>query len=319
MLLILLQAESSALAQWIWSADREGAATVGADKHYGALKKGFDQFEKGDYKAAFKTFKRLSKKKKNNPYRDTALFMAGQSLYMMEDYNKALKYFEEIAENNPASTYMGDILQSEFDIAGELRKDTGGFLSSDKRPRAIRIYEGIIERAPYGTLQASAQLETGETYFDMENYFEAQLAYEAFIELYKDDPRLRYAELKRSVSLLKQARGPEYDPVPFVETKETIELLLALEKDESKREHYQKLYDEAVEALAEKNYSIASFYLRTGEPEAALVYFESVVEDYPDTEWAARAQKRADEIARAKERPAKKKIFSFRREEKESE
>jgi len=318
--LITALAPSQACAQWVWSGKAAAPSRAGKGKYDKPLAEAFDYYEKRQYGRAYKKFKSISKKKRDNPYRETAIFMAGQSLYMKKDYDGALKYFEKIVRDNPASAFMKEALESEYEIACKFQKMKGGLFFGDRRRRAIKLCERIIKRAPYGKLQADAQLAMADTYFDLSAYFDAQHAYEAFIELYKDDPRLRYAELNRSLCLLKQARGPNYDPVPFIETRETLGPLLAREKDDEKKAHYRKLYDESIDALAQKDYSIGEYYLRTGDPDAALFYFKSVAKRYPDTEWAAHSQKRIEGITRTQsEKSGKKKIFFFPARSKEND
>ena len=41
---------------------------------------------------------------------------------------------------------------------------------------------------------------------------------------------------------------------------------------------------------AERDYQVGWFYWKTGKNEAARKYFQSVITNYPDTEWARRAE-----------------------------
>jgi outer membrane protein assembly factor BamD (BamD/ComL family) len=47
-------------------------------------------------------------------------------------------------------------------------------------------------------------------------------------------------------------------------------------------------------AMAERDYKVGEFYLRKKRPDAGLIYFESVIKDYPNTEWAARAAEKIE-------------------------
>jgi outer membrane protein assembly factor BamD (BamD/ComL family) len=47
-------------------------------------------------------------------------------------------------------------------------------------------------------------------------------------------------------------------------------------------------------AIAERDYKVGEFYLRRKRPDAGLVYFESVIKDYSNTEWATRAAEKIE-------------------------
>ena len=52
-------------------------------------------------------------------------------------------------------------------------------------------------------------------------------------------------------------------------------------------------------AMAERDYKVGEFYLRRQRPDAGLIYFESVIKDYPNTEWAARAEEKIEMLKNA--------------------
>ena len=145
-LLMMPLAASEARAQWIWSGGEAGKrARTREEKYHRALTEAFERYEKRQYKRAYKKFKSVSKKKRDNPYQETAIFMAGQSLYMKEDYDGALKYFEKIARDDPASTYMKEVLESEYEIARRFQEMKGGLFFGDKRRMAIKLYDSICD------------------------------------------------------------------------------------------------------------------------------------------------------------------------------
>lgn len=313
----LLTSEVS--GQWIWSQKSEKPATSNEEKFYNVLTEGFDFYEKTRYDAAISKFKYASRKKRDNLYRETALFMTAMSLYMKKDYDGAFKYFEKVVKENPGSSYLNEIIQTEYNIALDFQTTRGSLTTRDRRLRAIRIYRGIIERAPFGKMQADAQLNMADTYLDLGNDFDAQHAYEAFIDLYKGDSRTGYAELKRAITMLRQSRGSNYDPVPFIEARETLGTLIQEEKDEKKRMEYEKLRDESIDALAQKDYEIGNYYYKIGQADSAIIYYKSSADNYPDAKWANLSKKRIDAISAIKsngDKPEKKKMFFFSKKEK---
>jgi outer membrane protein assembly factor BamD (BamD/ComL family) len=46
--------------------------------------------------------------------------------------------------------------------------------------------------------------------------------------------------------------------------------------------------------MAERDYEVGEFYLRRKRPDAGAIYFESVIKEYPNTEWAAKAKEKLE-------------------------
>ena len=45
---------------------------------------------------------------------------------------------------------------------------------------------------------------------------------------------------------------------------------------------------------AEREFNIGEFYIRRKQPKAAVMYFQTVITEYPGTLWAEKAQEKID-------------------------
>jgi outer membrane protein assembly factor BamD (BamD/ComL family) len=75
-------------------------------------------------------------------------------------------------------------------------------------------------------------------------------------------------------------------------SREGFEIYLANNPQGALVEKTKEIIGEIDIAMAERDYEVGIFYLRQKRPDAAFIYFESVMKDYPNTEWASMAEEK---------------------------
>ncbi len=75
---------------------------------------------------------------------------------------------------------------------------------------------------------------------------------------------------------------------------ERFQLFIERNPDDELRADAEEKVDELRKKLAKKNYHAGRFYMQISEFEAAAIYFEETIDNYPETKWAERAL--ADQI-----------------------
>ncbi len=75
-------------------------------------------------------------------------------------------------------------------------------------------------------------------------------------------------------------------------SREGFEIYIANNPQGALVEKTKEIIGEIDIAMAEKDYEVGIFYLRQKRPDAAFIYFESVMNDYPNTEWASMAEEK---------------------------
>jgi outer membrane protein assembly factor BamD len=158
---------------------------------------------------------------------------------------------------------------------------------------AIENFNTIIESFSGSAVVDSALYFLAESHFDNEDYITAAFEYE---RVYTDYPASRFceeAQYKKALSYSMESPRASLD-------QENTRLAI----DEFKRfiENYplnplvdtaQKKIDDLNEKLAYKDYLIAELYRKLNSPEgydAALIYYQSLIEDFPRSTWAWYAQ-----------------------------
>jgi outer membrane protein assembly factor BamD len=163
--------------------------------------------------------------------------------------------------------------------------------------RAAEGFKRLMFDHPESGLVDDAQFYLAETYLAQEEY---ELAIVEYRQLSRNHPRSEYADdADFSIGLAYYRRSPAFDlDQQFTEQAiEAFNVFLVrhprsplVAEAESKRKELR-------ERLARKEYENGLLYLRLGHIESAQIYFEIVRDQYRDTEWRARAEKKLLEIA----------------------
>ena len=61
-------------------------------------------------------------------------------------------------------------------------------------------------------------------------------------------------------------------------------------------EDAREIVDKLKDREAENGYQVAQFYESRRMNESAIIYYEDIIKNYPDTQWAKKAQERLNEI-----------------------
>lgn len=133
-------------------------------------------------------------------------------------------------------------------------------------------------------LVADVNLALADAYFydgGIINVAEALSRYTSFLTFYPAHPRADYAQYQLGLSYLKQALGPDKDQDT---TRKALDELLKVVRDWPDSDWADKArvkIDEARERLAESEMRVGLFYLRRSAYPGAIDRFRKVLEDYP--------------------------------------
>ena len=132
------------------------------------------------------------------------------------------------------------------------------------------------------------------SYFRRELYIEASSSYRQYLELFPQGDYEAEALLGLARSLLRDARGPRYNPLPPYQAASVCEDFMARFPTSPELPQARDIYRRAREKLAEHYFRLGKWYVKMRETKSAAVYFEKVREEYPRSEWAERAAQLLD-------------------------
>jgi outer membrane protein assembly factor BamD len=132
-------------------------------------------------------------------------------------------------------------------------------------------------------------MKRGEAFFEKEEYTEAIVEYNHFLELHRAHMLASYAQFRIGESQMKLARGIQRDPSPVQKALEAFE---RLRKDFQGSRYdgtaLQKI-QECHDLLAQTHLFVGEFYYRRGSYLAAAHRFEQILKLYPDKSVAPNA------------------------------
>ena len=208
-----------------------------------------------------------------------------------------------------------------------------------KWQRARTYYTHVYENFPNEPLGRRSLLRIADTYYeqgDAVNLVEAQYKYRDFINRYPTSEQADYAMLRIAMCSFKQMEKPDRDQQKTREALEKFDDMLKTYPRSPLRAEAEARRQETLDRLARHEHLVARFYIKRGSHTSALqrlnylvdtypnyndragafydlgtalsalgrngearLYFERIVAEFPQSEYADRAKRRLDETNNA--------------------
>lgn len=234
---------------------------------------------------------------------DLELFALGETRYWQERYGKALVKYEKLLKDYPGSEYAGLALQREFGMAQEYlegrKKVILGFIKLSGFSEGVELMEKISDRAGLDDANGvglKAAIAVAEQFEAREKYIEAYLKWSEIASYWETGPigkRALYRMAEDNLAAYNRyppEKRPNYDASKLNTAKSYYQKFLLLYPEEAKLNEVPAKIAQIDEQMAFKQYTIAQFYRRTGERQAARLYFDMIVRNWPNTQAATQAK-----------------------------
>lgn len=205
-----------------------------------------------------------------------------------------------------------------------------------KWQRARTFYSYVYETYPNDPLGRRSLLRIADTYYeqgDPVNLVEAQYKYRDFINRYPTSEQADYAMLRIAMCSFKQMEKPDRDQAKTREAVEKFDDMLRMHPKSPLRGEAEARRNDAIDRLARHEHIVARFYMKRGSYNAAVqrlnflvdkytnyseragafydlgtalnrlgrsgearLYFERVVSEFPQSEYAEPAKRRLGDI-----------------------
>jgi len=285
-------------AYWIWTPKtgkwiNPKTAVKPTPKEQFDLAKSFYDTKK--YEEAKREFRKLFKHYPKS-------FEAAESQYylgLIEDAQgnlyEAYQAYQKVIDKYPFSERIPQIIEREYKIgeafmSGQKRKTLGVPLPVENP--AIEIFNKVIENSTYGPWAAVAQYKLGLVLKGLLRYYEAEEAFNKVVSNYPDSEWAAAAKFQIASCRAAVSRGPDYDQGSAKEAKEKFEAFVKEHPDAVLSGEAEKNIEQLKEKEAASNYNIARFYEKQKAFEAAKIYYNDVINNYPNSQWAVKALER---------------------------
>jgi outer membrane protein assembly factor BamD (BamD/ComL family) len=271
------------------------------------------------YLQAAAKYETAAKKWPDSALHEDALFMVGESRFFADEYPEANKAFEQLLKQYPHSRHLDRAEARRFSIAQywlkvqqERQLATLNFNVTDKtRPlndtfgNALRVFDRIRLDDPTGKLADDATLAAGNAHFAAGNFIQADTFFSDLRKAYPNSEHQFVAHLLSVKAKLESYQGPEYSGDPLDQAEELIKQIRTQFPVESQkeREYLARAYAEVRYLQAEREWWMARYFDRRSEYLAARIHYETLVKDFPETPYLARARERLQDLSGMPDRP----------------
>jgi outer membrane protein assembly factor BamD len=152
-----------------------------------------------------------------------------------------------------------------------------------------RILDDVGGKCDGHPVMDTTRYYMGMAYLKTKNPIEAQVEFERLIQDYPHSPFAIEAKFRKALAVFKESNPPDRDQS---KTRDAIYLLTSFIETHpnSPFADSAKVYlDSAQEKLAQKTFKNARFYEKVDEPEAAYLYYKSLLDEYPQSKYVPQA------------------------------
>ncbi len=302
--LIALVFTINSYAFWIWSPKTQ----KWKNPKYSALATPYLQFKEaeklyqsGEYKRAYKEFRKVLVHYPDAQEAAEAQFYVAQCLEKMEKPYEAYQAFQQLIDSYPNSQRINEAVErvygiGEYFLSREHKKLLGMSVYDFVDHPAIEIFQRLVDKAPYSEYAPRAQYKLGMILMELSRYDEARDAFQKTIDNYAQSEWAAPAKYQLALATAKAFPGADYDSTYLKEATKRL--------DEFIQEHPEaQISDEAEAQLgtlrnreAKKLFETAEFYERQNKNQSALIYYRKVINTYSGSDYYDLALQRAEEL-----------------------
>ncbi|MHC5109508.1 MAG: outer membrane protein assembly factor BamD [Planctomycetota bacterium] len=250
-----------------------------------------------EYRKALRALKAFEKDYgEEGPRKPEVMLARAESYLGLKKYDKAHDILTAFLAEFGGMSFTPEALRMEFLVAeaylSGVKRKFWGMKMLDGVPTAYRILDDISIDYSEDPLAEAAIKTKGDYMYRKGDYALAELEYE---RLLKEHPMSRYHQyaLSRSAeAALSSHAGVEYDEAALIEAEERYREFGRQYPGAASRDGVPLILNGIREQRAEKEFITAQYYERTEHFRTAVFYYESVVQNWPDTLAASKAANR---------------------------
>ena len=271
---------------------------------------------------ALKIYQDFVKENPDDLRRAEAQYKVGEMYEHLTKYWDAYKAYKKMVEETASNQYWDLAIERMFAIGNVYLAGQHQMMWKIPMPadmnKVVEIYQTIIKAAPFGPYAPLATFHCGLAREKQKKWPEAVKYYDEILDKYPKNDLIDDAQYQIGYVWSKAARQPEYDQTAAQKGIEAFQDYLARFKRSDKTEQATENIAMLQQRLSGGSLSVAKFYDKAGNYPAALVYYNEVLTQTPDSPAGQEARQRKrvleDLISETKQQtktPDKSKI-SFR-------
>ncbi len=149
---------------------------------------------------------------------------------------------------------------------------------------AIEFFEEILTRYPFSPEATLAELKAADCSYHLKRYQEAAILYEEFENHHPTNESIPYVMFQKAMCSYKTIDRIDRDPSGATKAIQLFEQLLKAYPKSPYTGDAQARISSATEFLANHEYFVAQYYVRTEKYDQAIIRLQYLLATYPETE-----------------------------------
>lgn len=259
-----------------------------------------------DYKSAIREFKKLIRYYPNSPQACDSQYFLGCSYEKLSQFYRAFQAYQKVIDVYPYTQKVEEVIERQYRI-GDLyfaghKDEFLGISFSSPLDRALEIFEKVIENAPYGKYAAASQYKVGIILCKLGRFDEAKRAFQKLERNYPDSTFAQEAKYQIGLSGYKGSPKADYTQEETEASIKEVEEFIKDSPHSPLQEDARKVLTELQNKKAESLFKTAQFYERQKYFDSALLYYEDIIKNFPNTTWAAKSLEQISIIKKKKKK-----------------
>lgn len=286
------------MSEETWRLERgeQWKAVSAEDKYVLAVAEIKRMVNMGETKAVGKAIKQLKKDFPEVVGPDLDAFLAGEVRFCEGKLSKADRAYEKVLSEYPQSELYEAVLDRQFAIGtaylGGRKRRVLGIFTMRRYAEGERIMEKISERRGDSPISRRAALAVVESYEKREKFVDAFDKWSAISSRWPTgqigkDALLGMARCKHAAY-----RGPKYDSTHLLSAKSYYERFKLRYPREAQEMDIDGRLKQIDEQLAYKQFGVGEYYHKAGNKQAGNLYYQMVVDNWPESTAAKMAKER---------------------------
>jgi outer membrane protein assembly factor BamD (BamD/ComL family) len=267
-----------------------------------------DLIRSGDKDQAMAALKGLKEDYPQHVGPDLDPFVEAELDYWRDDYDKAAPEYEKMLKDFPGSEYATTANERVYDIAkaylGGRKRTVLWIFKMSGVAEGIKLLERISDRAGMqepNSVGLKAAIEVAEYHEANKEYLDAYMKWSEVAAYWEKGPIAKRAIYRMAednylaYDLHRPGRRAFFDASKLATAKTYYEKYSTLYPQDANSLDIPEKLRQIDEKVAFKQYTIGKYYVRAGKKQAAHMYFDMVVKNWPKTEAAESARQALEE------------------------
>ncbi len=257
-------------------------------------------FGKGDYKRAYKEFRKVIIYFPGSKEASEAQYYMGRCLEEMHKDYEAFLAYKKLIESYPFSDRIEESVKRQYQIGLRLldkypKKILGMKIEIVEHP-SVDIFKTIVDEAPYSKYAPLSLYKMGFILKKLSRYQEAEEAFQKLIDNYPESEWVQAGRYQLALCKIEKNPGVDYDHSELEEARKTFEEFVKNHPEAKISHDAQKQLSLLREKEAKKYLKIAQFYESQKSYDSARLYYRYVIDNFPQTNSAQEANKKLKEM-----------------------